>query len=154
MVELPRFRLTLVREPGVRFDEAPVVTRAGEAARVVERILEGADREQMGALYLDLRSRLIGYDIAYVGTLSKVNVEPRGILVPALLCNATAVVLFHCHPSGDPTPSTLDQFATRRIVKAGEILGVRVIDHLVVGEPGRWTSMRDLGLIEPWRRGE
>jgi DNA repair protein RadC len=138
----------LVREPGVRLDKAPLVSRAGEAAVIVERILEGADREQMGALYLDSLCRLIGYDIAYVGTLSQVTVEPRGLLVPALLCNATAALLFHCHPSGVTTPSAEDLTTTRRVVKAGEILGVRVIDHIIIGEPGRWTSLYDLGLIE------
>jgi DNA repair protein RadC len=138
----------LIREPGVSFSDAQPLSRPGEAVVFIEKILEGADREHLGAIYLDLRSRLIGYEVAYIGTIQRASVEPRGILVPALLCNAVSLLIFHNHVSGDTSPSAEDIAFTRKMARAGELLGIRVIDHLIVGEPGRWTSLRDRGVFK------
>jgi DNA repair protein RadC len=62
-----------------------------------------------------------------------------------LLCGAAAVVLFHVHPSGDPAPSREDLLFTRRMARAGEVVGVHMVDHLVVGAGGAWVSLRERG---------
>ncbi len=73
------------------------------------------DQEKMGALYLDVRNRLIGESEVYRGTLSRAAVEPRAIMKEALLFSASGYVLFHTHPSGDPSPSAEDLTFTRRM---------------------------------------
>ena len=103
-----------------------------------------SDQEVMGALYLDSRHRLIGEKELFRGTLSRASVEPRPILRHGLLQAAAGFVLFHTHPSGDPSPSAEDLAFTRRIASAGETVGVRLIDHLIVGR-GSWVSLRERG---------
>ena len=104
-----------------------------------------ADQEVLGALYLDVRNRLIAEREIFRGTLSRAAVEPRPILKEALQRNASGFLLFHNHPSGDPTPSSEDLSFTRRMAEAGALLGVKLIDHLILGSAGRWTSLRRRG---------
>ena len=103
------------------------------------------DQEVMGALYLDARNRLIAEHEIFCGTLSRASVEPRAILKRALQWDAAGLILFHTHPSGDPTPSAEDVAFTRRMTEAGEIVGTRLVDHLVLGGRGRWVSLRRMG---------
>ena len=99
------------------------------------------DQEVMGALYLDVRNRLIAESDIYRGTLNRTAVEPRAILKEGLLRSASGFILFHTHPSGDPSPSTEDLAFTRRLAEAGELLGVKLLDHLILGSTGRWVSL-------------
>jgi len=103
------------------------------------------DQEVMGALFLDVRNRLLGEAELYRGTLARAAVEPRAILKQALLRSAAGLLLFHTHPSGDPSPSAEDLAFTRRLADAGELLGVRLLDHLVLGAGHRWVSLRRRG---------
>ncbi len=103
------------------------------------------DQEVMGSLYLDGRNRLLAEGEVFRGTISRAAVEPRAILKRALFLNAAGLVLFHTHPSGDPSPSAEDLAFTKRIAEAGDILGVRLVDHLVLGGPGSWVSLARQG---------
>lgn len=103
------------------------------------------DQEVMGAIFLDARNQLISDQEIFRGTLHRVAVEPRPILREALLRGASSVVLFHTHPSGDPTPSLDDLAFTRRMAEAGEAVGVSLQDHLILGSSGRWVSLRERG---------
>ena len=100
-------------------------------------------QESMGALFLDIRNRLISHGEAEIfrGTLTRAAVEPREILKEALLRNASSLVVFHTHPSGDPSPSTEDLAFTRRLAEAGELVGVKLLDHIILGSAGRWVSL-------------
>ena len=100
------------------------------------------DQEVLGALYLDISNRLISDAELFRGTLTRAAVEPRPILRQALDVCASGLIIFHNHPSGDPTPSREDISFTHRMVQAGEVLGVRFLDHLVVGNTGQWVSLR------------
>lgn len=106
------------------------------------------DQEVMGALYLDIRNGLIADVEIYRGTLNRTAVEPRLIFKEALERGAAAFILFHNHPSGDPTPSAEDISFTQRVHKAGKVLGIRLVDHLILGSRGRWTSLSRLGACE------
>ncbi len=102
-------------------------------------------QEVVGAIYLDSRNRLLTECELYRGTVSWSVVEPRAVLREGLMRGASGIVLFHTHPSGDPTPSAEDLQFTRRLAEAGEVLGVTLVDHLIVGHGGRWISLRDRG---------
>ncbi|MCZ6507475.1 MAG: DNA repair protein RadC [Acidobacteria bacterium] len=103
------------------------------------------DQEVMGVLYLDTRQRLMAEAELFRGTLNRAAAEPRSILKRGLLQDAAGFILFHTHPSGDPTPSAEDLSFTRRVAEAGDIVGVRLIDHLIIGGAGRWVSLRKRG---------
>jgi len=103
------------------------------------------EQEVMGALYLDVRHRLIAEADLYRGTLYRAAVEPRAVLKEALLRGAAGFILFHNHPSGDPSPSAEDLKFTRRMAEAGELLGVKLIDHVILGGGGRWVSLKRRG---------
>jgi len=119
--------------------------------RLVKEYLRQAQaddsQERTGALYLNARNRLLKNDPEiYRGTLDRAVVEPREILRRALLGKAAAVILYHNHPSGDPAPSREDREFTRRFAAAAEAVGVRLLDHVVVGREG-CVSFREAGLL-------
>ena len=104
-----------------------------------------AEQEVMGALYLDTRNRLLFEKEVFRGTLDRAAVEPRALLKTGLLRDAAGMILFHTHPSGDPGPSAQDLSFTKRLAHAGEVVGVRLVDHLILGLGGRWVSLRSKG---------
>jgi DNA repair protein RadC len=113
--------------------------------------LRDAHHVQFHLLLLDGRHRLLRDVMASQGTLTASLVHPREVFRPALREGAAALVVAHNHPSGDPSPSAEDQEVTRRLVQAGALLGVPLLDHVVVAERG-WTSLRAhaaLGSL-PW----
>lgn len=99
-------------------------------------------QEVMGALFLNRHDQLLHHRVFYRGTLSRASVEPRAILEEALLKKTPSVIMFHTHPSGDPSPSLEDIVFTRRMARAGEIMGVKLLDHLVIAGVQRWESLR------------
>lgn len=125
--------------------EREPVAHPAAAARYLALRFAARDQEVLGALYLDSRNRLVGERELYRGTLNRAAVEPRRILKEGLLLGAAACLVFHTHPSGDPSPSAEDLAFTRRLAEAGEIVGIRLVDHLVLGSPGRWVSLAQRG---------
>ena len=105
-----------------------------------------ADREQFRILFLDKRNQLIADEIQQTGTVDHTPVYPREVVKRALELSATAIVLVHNHPSGDPTPSQADIDMTKKIVAVAGPLGVAVHDHIIVGRDGH-VSMKGLKLI-------
>ncbi len=105
------------------------------------------DQEVVGALYLDVRDRLMGEREHYRGSISRAAVEPRAILKAAVVQNAAAFILFHTHPSGDPAPSVEDLAFTRQLTNAGEELGISLLDHLILGTGGRFVSLKQRSLV-------
>ncbi len=99
------------------------------------------DQEIMGALYLDIRNRLIGEREIFRGCLTHTSVEPRPILQWALHHRAASFVLWHSHPSGDPSPSDEGLSLPRRMAEAGELLGVHLLAHIILGTHGQWISL-------------
>lgn len=107
-------------------------------------ILRHARQECFAVLLLDGRQRVLGKRVISRGTLTASLVHPREVFRPALSACAAALVLVHNHPSGDPTPSAEDRSVTRRLVEAGELLGIRVVDHIIVAESG-YVSLNETG---------
>jgi DNA repair protein RadC len=102
--------------------------------------------EEFHVLFLDRKNVLIKHEQQQRGTIDHAPVYPREVIKRALELQASALILVHNHPSGDPTPSKADIAVTKDIVKAAAPLGVTVHDHLIIGR-GRHTSLRDLGLL-------
>jgi len=102
------------------------------------------EREVFYVLLLDGKNRVQGEVRVSEGSLTAALVHPREVFVPAIRAAAAALVLVHNHPSGDPTPSAEDSAITQRLRQVGELVGIRVLDHVVVGR-GRWASMAEDG---------
>jgi DNA repair protein RadC len=105
-----------------------------------------AAKEQFRILFLDKKNQLIADEVQQEGTVDHTPVYPREVIKRALELSASAIILVHNHPSGDPTPSTADIDMTRRIMEAGEKLGVAVHDHIIVGRNGH-ASLKGLRLM-------
>jgi DNA repair protein RadC len=105
-----------------------------------------APREQFRVIFLDKKNQLIADEVQQEGTVDHTPVYPREVMKRALELAASAIILVHNHPSGDPTPSAADIDMTRRIVEAGEKLGIIIHDHIIVGRKGH-ASFRGLRLI-------
>jgi DNA repair protein RadC len=123
-------------------DHEPL-SRPVDVARYLALRYHTCDQEVMGALFLDVRSHLLGEREIFRGTMSRISVEPREVLRECLQRGAAAVYLFHTHPSGDPSPSAEDLLFTRRMAEAADIVGIRLTDHVVLGSRGRWVSLRE-----------
>ncbi len=83
-----------------------------------------------------------------MGTLNQTIVDAPTVFKAALLANAAALICLHCHPSGDPTPSAEDIKLTRTLIQAGQILGIGVLDHVILGGTGRFQSIRESGVVD------
>jgi len=103
-------------------------------------------KEMFLCLHLDGKNRIVCVDLVSVGSLNQSIVHPREVFKTALLSNAAAVLLIHQHPTGDPSPSSEDISITRRLKEAGEILGLKVLDHIIIGD-GEYLSFVERGLI-------
>ena len=144
---IPGFRIALVREPGVKLAERPEMRQPAAAARVLAEYIGEADRELFVIAFLTIRYRVLGLHTVSVGCLSSSLVHPREVFKPAILAGCAALLLAHNHPSGDPDPSAEDIALTRRLAAAGTLLGIEVLDHLVLGEEGRFVSLRARGAL-------
>lgn len=102
--------------------------------------------EKFGIVSLNTKNRIVGVHVISVGSLNVVNVSMREVFAAAIINNAASIVAFHNHPSGDPTPSADDLILTKQLKAAGELLGIGVVDHIIVGEDG-YVSLREKGLI-------
>ena len=101
--------------------------------------LPNKDKEQFVILHLDSRNRIIKDEIISVGTLNASIIHPREVFKSAIKESAASIILFHNHPSGDPTPSKEDNEITHRLFEAGELLNIKVIDHVIIGGEGYWS---------------
>ncbi len=128
------------------FDPRPVVDGARAAAGLVPADVRCARKEHFLVLCLNARRQLLKLETVSVGTLSASLVHPREVFAPAIAAGAAAVVAVHNHPSGDPAPSAEDREATRRLQRAGELLGIPLADHVIVSESS-FFSFRESGIL-------
>lgn len=103
-------------------------------------------QEHFLALYLDTKNQVIKKQMVSKGTLNASLVHPREVFNPAVKASANSIILVHNHPSGDPTPSKEDETVTKNLVDAGELLGISVLDHVVIGD-GEFISLREKGVM-------
>lgn len=130
--------------------ESPVLDNPETIAEYLREDNRRFEVERLQALLLNTRRRLIRAVTISEGTLDTVLVSPREVFKSAIAANASAIVLFHNHPSGDPTPSEADIKVTRDLIRAGQLLKIEVLDHVILGRktnerPKDYASLRELG---------
>ncbi len=138
-IELGR-RLTL-ESP----EERPAINSPADAAALVQYEMSALEQEHLRVMLLDRRNRVMETAEVYKGSVSSSQIRIGEVFKAAVRSNASALIVIHNHPSGDPTPSPDDVAVTRAIVQAGKLLDVEVLDHLVIGQ-GRWISLKERGL--------
>lgn len=123
-------------------------TRYTAPAQIFEafRFLNHETKEYFITLHLDGKNRIKCMDLVSIGSLNQSIVHPREVFKTACLSNAAAIILIHQHPTGDPTPSSEDISITRRLKEAGELMGIKVLDHIIVGD-GEYLSFVERGLL-------
>lgn len=137
----PRIRLVTVEQRWT-IAEAPRVSGPYEARDVLIPYFEGKDREHFVVLHLDSAHRPLSAEVVSVGSLNQSIVHPREVFKGALLANAQAIIAAHNHPSGNLDPSDADRRAFDQLTSAGELLGIKVLDFLIVSGP-RFRSLVD-----------
>ena len=144
---VPIYRVTLVRESSITAP-APRLRGAQQAAELLRQYLGAVDREHFLVLLLDRKNAPIGLHTVSIGSLTASIVHPREVFKVAILANAAAILCGHNHPSGDPAPSREDRALTQRLVEAGKLLGISVVDHIVIGDgTTAYFSFADQGLL-------
>ena len=130
----------LVREKNVKY--APTITCPEDAIECIRDFLSGWDRECFGILNIAISGKVLNTSIVSIGTLSEAPVHPREVFKPAILASANAIILYHTHPSGNATPSDEDYRTTDRMCRAGKMLGIQVLDHVILTDTEMY-SMRE-----------
>lgn len=144
---------TLARHLRERTHERPtVITAPADAAELVREEMRLLDRESFRVILLNTKNAWIKTCPVSLGSLNASIVEPREVFKDAITSSAAHVILAHNHPSGDPTPSSEDIAITKRLVKAGELLGITVHDHIILGRRTKdhdqdFVSLKEIGLL-------
>ncbi len=118
----------------------------GDVYRLLSPRLRTEQKEHLVVLLLDGRHRLLEEITVSVGSLTSTVVHPREVFKPAIREGAAAIIVAHNHPSGDPTPSREDLMVTARLLEVGSMVGIELIDHVIIGDPG-FVSLRERGHI-------
>lgn len=122
------------------------ITCPEDVVKIVMEDMRHLDREHFRCMSLSTKNNLLAIDTVSIGSLNSSIVHPREVFKNAIIRSAAGVILLHNHPSGDPNPSGEDVSITKRLVEAGETLGINVLDHLIIGD-NRYISLKEKGVI-------
>lgn len=124
----------------------PVINSPQDIAHLVMEEMRYLDREHFRIVSLSTKNHVLGISSISVGSLNSSLVHPRECFKEAIRRNSNAIILLHNHPSGDPTPSREDLEVTRRLADGGQILGIEVLDHVIIGD-NRYISLKERGIL-------
>ena len=127
-------------------EDRVVINSPQDVANLLMAEMAPLEQEHLKALLLNTKNELLGVQEIYVGNVNSSVVRPAEVFRPAVRDNATSMIVVHNHPSGDPTPSPEDVSITKALVDAGELMGVELLDHLVIGSGNRFVSLNEKGL--------
>ena len=145
MYHIPLYKLSLVRDNTIKADRK-VVNACHDVYPILRDYYDRHDREEMLVVLLDAKHKIIGINSVSVGSVTMSLVHPRETFKAAIISNCVAIILAHNHPSGDPTPSQEDHQLTKRLKECGEMIGIPVLDHLVIGD-GTYYSFAERGTL-------
>ena len=137
--------IKMVKESSFLYQTRQILS-PNDAYEMIKEQLEGLDREQFIIACLNTKNEPTNITVVSVGTLNKAIVHPREVFKTAILSNAASIVAFHNPPSGETTPSQQDIQLTKRLYEAGELLGIKLLDHLIIGD-GSFTSLKEKGYL-------
>ena len=155
LLDALRRNLSLLGELAVRYEvdtrpqpkaDLPNISHADDVYRLVGREMASLSQEQMRVLLLDWRNNVIGQRVVYQGNIYSVVLRPAEVLRPAVIESAPQIIVVHNHPTGNPEPSAQDLAVTRDIAQGGNLLGIELLDHVVIGGDGA-VSLKDRGQV-------
>jgi len=123
-----------------------VIKSSKDIAEMLIPELRYKKKEHLMGIYLDNRNKIIRKETVSIGTVDTSLIHPREIFMPAIESGAKSVIIVHNHPSGNPTPSKEDIMVTKKIINAGELLGIEIIDHIIIGD-NEYSSFKDKGIL-------
>ena len=137
--------IKMVKESSFLY-QTRTISSPKNAYEMIKEQLEGLDREQFIIVCLNTKNEPTNISVVSVGSLNKAIVHPREVFKTAILSNAASIMAFHNHPSGETTPSQQDIQLTNRLYEAGELLGIKLLDHLIIGD-NSFTSLKEKGYL-------
>ncbi len=137
--------IKLVKESSFLY-QTLTISSPKDAYEMIKDQLQDLDREQFIIACLNTKNEPTNISVVSVGTLNKAIVHPREVFKTAILSNAASIMAFHNHPSGETTPSQQDIQLTNRLYEAGELLGIKLLDHLIIGDR-TFTSLKEKGYL-------
>ena len=137
--------IKMVKESSFLYQTRQILS-PNDAYEMIKEQLEGLDREQFIIACLNTKNEPTNITVVSIGSLNKAIVHPREVFKTSILSNAASIMAFHNHPSGETTPSQQDIQLTKRLYEAGELLGIKLLDHLIIGDrvpilPSRYTQL-------------
>ena len=137
--------IKMVKESSFLY-QTRTISSPKDAYEMIKDQLQDLDREQFIIACLNTKNEPTNISVVSVGTLNKAIVHPREVFKTAILSNAASIMAFHNHPSGETTPSQQDIQLTNRLYEAGELLSIKLLDHLIIGD-GTFTSLKEKGYL-------
>ncbi|GAA0355129.1 RadC family protein [Bacillus horti] len=138
--------IELGRRVAVKREALISIRSPQEAAKYLMELLKLDQQEKFYVLYLDTKNQIVYEKAVFVGSLNASIVHPREVFKEAVKWSSASIIVAHNHPSGDPDPSREDIEVTKRLVSAGEIMGIDLLDHIVIGD-GRYVSLKEKGYM-------
>ena len=146
MKYIQRYDIRLIRDGRIAVDATPIIRTPQDTLPVLEPELSELAYEKFIALALSTKNHVIAVLPVSSGSLNASIVHPRELFQRAILANCASLILAHNHPSGDPTPSPEDIALTRKLVEAGQLLDIPILDHVILGY-GKYSSFKEFGLL-------
>lgn len=135
--QIPQYKCRLVRDGAL---ERPYVSSFNQAKEILFELLADLPHEEIHALFLDGCNQIVGSVCVSQGGLHGAAINASDVFRPAIVAGASGIILSHNHPSGDPTPSVSDLLLTKKLIQAGELLGIQLLDHIIVCPETRRSS--------------
>lgn len=146
MKRIVSVRLQIVRESSSLY-ETDTIKNELDAAKIAQKYIGNTDREHCIVICLDTKNKVNALHTLSIGTLEASYVHPREVFKLAVRNNSASIILAHNHPSGDVTPSPADIMVTERIKECGELMGIKLLDHIIVEDQGTFCSLKQQGLV-------
>ncbi|WIG41987.1 RadC family protein [Bacillus toyonensis] len=137
--------IKLVKESSILYKERKI-SSPKDSFELLHELLENKDREHFIVVALNTKNEPVSINVCHIGSLNSSIVHPREIMKVAILSNAASILVAHNHPSGSVTPSPEDIQVTERLKKAGELMGIELLDHLIIGD-NTYLSLKEKGYI-------
>ncbi|AOT72800.1 DNA repair protein RadC [Geosporobacter ferrireducens] len=139
-------KIKMVKESSILYAKRRI-NSPSDGVDLVKDFLEGEDRECFLAVFVNTKNEPTAIHTVSIGTLNASLIHPRELFKVAINANSSGILLFHNHPSGDPTPSQEDISITKRLVEAGNIMGIKILDHCILGDNSKFYSFKENNLI-------